>query len=123
VRTVKIYEPDGVQAPVTAGAVLGEVSLSFQGHEYGTVPLVANKGVELSMGEAIQDSVGSIFERIFGVPSDEEDNPSGSLRWLKWAVLGGIGIIVFYVILVIALNRRRRRRNMRASNYRGRKRY
>lgn len=112
-RRITIYEPEGVQAPVTAGAVLGEVRLTYQGHEYGVIPLIANISVERDTREAIQDGVGDVIDSIF--------TPGGSLSWIRWAVLCVIGITVLYILLAISLNRRRR--NMRASNYRGRKRY
>jgi D-alanyl-D-alanine carboxypeptidase (penicillin-binding protein 5/6) len=114
-RRVTVHSPDGIQAPVEAGTVLGEVRLTFQGHEYGTIPLVANISVERDTREAITDGVGDVIDSIF--------NPGGSLSWIKWAVLFIAGGAAAYVLLAISFNRRRRRRNMRASNYRGRKRY
>jgi D-alanyl-D-alanine carboxypeptidase (penicillin-binding protein 5/6) len=122
-RQITVFEPEGIRAPVEAGDVLGEVSLSYQGRDYGTVPLVADRSVEMDAREAIQDEVGNIIDKIFGTPSGEEDDLSGSLQWIKWAALGAGALILLYVAFVIMLNRRRRKRNMRSSNYRGKRRY
>jgi D-alanyl-D-alanine carboxypeptidase (penicillin-binding protein 5/6) len=114
-RRITVFEPDGVQAPVTAGTVLGEVRLIYGGRDYGTIPLVANKTVERDAREAIQDGVGDVIDNIL--------RPGGSLSWIRWALLCIVALAAIYILFVVALNKNRRRRNMRAANYRGRKRY
>jgi D-alanyl-D-alanine carboxypeptidase (penicillin-binding protein 5/6) len=106
-RRVTVYDAEGVAAPVEAGTVLGEVRLTYEGREYGVIPLVANKSVERDAREAIQDGITEIIMQ----------------DWIRWAVLGVVGIVGLYIMLLVTINSRRRRRNMRASNYRGRKRY
>ncbi|MDR0293634.1 MAG: D-alanyl-D-alanine carboxypeptidase [Oscillospiraceae bacterium] len=106
-RRVTVYEPEGVHAPVSAGDVLGEVRLSYQGHEYGTVPLLADRDVERDTREAIQEGIGDFI----------------SQDWIKWAVFSVVGLVALYILFAVALNRRRRARNMRSGNYRGKKRY
>lgn len=63
-RTIVIYsERDGktLKAPVAAGDVLGEITVSKNGVTYGTVPLVATVDVELSRGEFLRSSVRAFF--------------------------------------------------------------
>ena len=105
-RRIKIYEPEGVLAPVSAGDVLGEVTLSYQGHDYGTIPLLADRSVDRDNREMIQEELADFI----------------SQDWIKWAVLCAAAIAALYILLTVTLNRRRRRRNLRPSNYRGRKR-
>jgi D-alanyl-D-alanine carboxypeptidase (penicillin-binding protein 5/6) len=104
-----VYEPEGVQAPVAAGTALGEIRLTYPGREapYAVIPLVASISIERDTREAIQEGITDIITQ----------------DWIRWAILGIVGIAALYILLAVALNSRRRRRNMRASNYRGRKRY
>lgn len=63
-RDIVIYsERDGepLKAPVSAGDVLGEITVSKDGVTYGTVPLVATVDVELSRGEFLRSSVRAFF--------------------------------------------------------------
>ncbi|MDR1669426.1 MAG: D-alanyl-D-alanine carboxypeptidase [Oscillospiraceae bacterium] len=120
-RNVTVYSPDGIQAPVRKGDYLGELTLSYEGHEYGKVQLVAAMSVERDNLQATQDTVTGFFDKVFGSPT-EENPESGSLRWILWAVIGVIGLIVLYIVFVIALNVRRRR-SRRSYHYRGKKRY
>lgn len=63
-RDIVIYsERDGqpLKAPVSAGDVLGEITISKDGVTYGTVPLVATVDVELSRGEFLRASVRTFF--------------------------------------------------------------
>ncbi|MDR0325171.1 MAG: D-alanyl-D-alanine carboxypeptidase [Oscillospiraceae bacterium] len=106
-RRITVFEPEGVQAPVTAGTVLGEVKLSYQGHDYGTIPLLADRSVERDTREFLQSEIAEIISR----------------DWIRWVVISVAVVAALYILIAITLNRRRRMRNMRASNYRGRKRY
>lgn len=63
-RDIVIYsERDGepLKAPISAGDVLGEITISKDGVTYGTVPLVATVDVELSRGEFLRSSVRAFF--------------------------------------------------------------
>ncbi len=119
-KNVTVHSPEGVQAPVNKGDILGELKLSYEGHEYGKIPLLAALSVERDNLQATQDGVSDFFDKIFGSPSDGGE--SGSLRWILWVVIGVIVLIVSYVVFVIVVNVRRRR-SRRSYNYRGKKRY
>lgn len=63
-RDIVIYsERDGqpLKAPISAGDVLGEITISKDGVTYGTVPLIAAVDVELSRGEFLRSSVRAFF--------------------------------------------------------------
>lgn len=63
-RDIVIYsERDGetLKAPISAGDVLGEITISKDGVTYGTVPLVATVDVELSRGEFLRTSIRAFF--------------------------------------------------------------
>ena len=47
-RTVTIYNEGNVTAPITEGQVLGEITLSLNGKQYGTVKLLALNGLSQS---------------------------------------------------------------------------
>ena len=85
-----------VTAPVSAGQVLGEMSLRYQDKELGPIPLVANTSVSLSR-------VAYIKNEIHGVLSQS---------WVKWTFFGFVSILVLYFIFVIRYNivKRKRRR-------------
>ena len=64
-RRVTIYaEQDGggLQAPVSAGEVLGEVSITRDGVTYGTSPLTAATAVELSRAEYVKTQLRKTFD-------------------------------------------------------------
>ncbi len=66
VRTVTIYPTDGetegsLTAPVSAGQVVGEISVSLNGEVYGTSPLVTSTSVELSR---VQFMKGQLMETL-----------------------------------------------------------
>lgn len=61
-QTVTIYSEEedmAVKAPFDEGTVLGEVSVSLNGVEYGKTYLVANRSVDLSYAAAMFDSLMS----------------------------------------------------------------
>jgi D-alanyl-D-alanine carboxypeptidase (penicillin-binding protein 5/6) len=97
VRNVTIYSVDSgetLYAPVTAGDVLGEVTLTRGGVDYGTVLLVANTNIDLHRFEYIKTQLATALS-------------STAAR----AVLAGLlVIIVGYVALVIRYNVLRRKR-------------
>ncbi|MDR1693153.1 MAG: D-alanyl-D-alanine carboxypeptidase [Oscillospiraceae bacterium] len=120
-RSVTVYHPEGVQAPVVKGDLLGELRLSYEGHDYGTIPLMAALSVERDNIQATQDNVTDFIDKVFGTPT-AENSEAGSLRWILWAALGFVALLILYVVVTIVLNVRRRRRR-RSYNYRGKKRY
>lgn len=106
--------PETLQAPIEKGQVLGTISISCQGRNYGTVELVAATGLERSQLLYILDQLRQIF----------------SLLWVKLLLLA-----VILLLLILALRRAifgpsRSRRNRRSGPapkvyngaYRGRRR-
>ena len=93
---------DGVslQAPINAGDVLGEVSISLDGVNYGTVKLVAASSMELSKLNYIKTALLEFFTQ----------------SWVKITAIVLLVLFVLYIIAVILYRRRRRRyiRYMRA---------
>ena len=73
-----------VTAPVTAGEVLGEVSVLRDGQNFGTVKLVAAASVDLSRTQYIRSSI-------------EETTRSGSFRLISGLL---ILIVLFYLVMV-----------------------
>lgn len=92
-RDIVIYnERDGetLKAPISAGDVLGEITISKDGVTYGTVPLVATVDVELSRGEFLRSSVRAFFR-----------NPIVIL-----VLLVIVALIIGYVVLYIRYQKR-----------------
>jgi flagellar biosynthesis/type III secretory pathway M-ring protein FliF/YscJ len=59
-KDVTLYNTDdggSLKAPITAGEVLGEVSITGDGVNYGTVKLVAASGIELSRAQYIKSQI------------------------------------------------------------------
>ncbi len=80
--------PEEVEAPVEKGTVLGTVTVSCGGREYGTVELKTQAGVELDYFELYSSRMMKFFA-----------NP-----WL-WVILGGLLFIVAgYIFLAYRLN-------------------
>lgn len=109
-----IVLPQTLEAPIEKGQVLGTISISYQGRDYGTVNLVAATSLERSQWLSLLDQLHRIF----------------SLLWVRILLL-----VVVLVILVFSLRRAifgpSRRRNRRRGGgrsrtysgaYRGRKR-
>lgn len=110
----QITLPKTLEAPVQKGQVLGNISISYEGKDYGTVELVAATTLERSQLLYVLDQVQRIF----------------SLLWVKILLL-----VLILIILILVLRRaifgpsrpRRRRRRNRSSrtysgNYQGRRR-
>ena len=104
-QTVTLYT-DSVEAPVTKGQVLGEITLSYEGRDYGTLDLVALNDVERSELMYRIDRV----EQFIAQP------------WFKFAVIGVVAFVLFLIILITALTRKKRRRARSYSGYSGRRR-
>ena len=68
-KTLTIYGEEGsCQAPIDEGQVLGEMTVSLNGVEYGSTYLVANRSVDLSylqsMGAAIRNTLKNTWVRL-----------------------------------------------------------
>ncbi len=97
---------DSVEAPVAKGQVLGEITLSYKGREYGTLDLVAVNDVERS-------------ELMYRIDRAEKFIAQ---PWVKFAAAGIVAFILFLIILIAALTRKKRRRARSYSGYSGRRR-
>lgn len=104
-QTVNLFT-DSVEAPVSEGQVLGEITLSYDGREYGTLDLVALNDVERS-------------ELMYRIDRAEKFIAQ---PWVKVAAVGIVAFILFLIILISALTRKKRRRARSYSGYSGRRR-
>jgi len=96
-RNVTIYSVDRdrpLVAPVEAGDVLGEVTVTWQGKKYGPILLVANTSIELHRFEYIRIQVTDLLS-------------SPTARYVIWAL---VVLIAGYTALVIRYNVIRRKR-------------
>ena len=86
-------DAESVEAPVTEGQVLGKITLSYDGEEYGTLDLVALNDVARSELLYRIDRVEKFFA-----------NP--------WVKVTAVALILFILVLIIAcsIHRKRRRR-------------
>ena len=101
---------ESVEAPVTKGQVLGRITVSYQGQEYGSTDLVALTDVSLSMSLYRQKQLHDFF----------------SLTWVRIAAVV-LGVLVVVLILRFTIFRRSRRYGRSSSGshrsgYRGRRR-
>ena len=88
-----------LMAPISAGQKLGEVTLTKNGINYGTVNLVAASGVDLSRGEYLKAQI-------------QATTSSTAFKLIFWVV---ILILVAYIALVVSyrIRRARHRKAMR----------
>lgn len=109
-RTVTL-ESESVDAPISEGDVLGTMTISYDGTEYGTVPLLALSDVSAS----------------WLLTKEREVKDFIAQPWVKYAVAGIAALFVILFILIIALRSRRQRYRSRHSGrysstgYRGRR--
>ncbi|MCL2085166.1 MAG: D-alanyl-D-alanine carboxypeptidase [Oscillospiraceae bacterium] len=104
-RKTEIFDEGEIQAPISKGQILGEMTLAYRGHEFGVVPLITDFEVKRNESEYIRDIAKDFLAR-----------PE-----LWYAIYGAAGLIVLYIIIVIVYNLYRRR-NRIPGNYRGKKR-
>lgn len=106
-RTITFFA-ESVEAPVTRGQVLGQVTLSYNGVVYGTVDLLADEDVSESRLLVFQrDALEFVGSREF-----------------KLGLAAAGALIVLIIIVSLSVKKRRRRRNdsSRRGGYRGRRR-
>lgn len=85
IRIFALENGEKLKAPISAGEILGEVTLYREGISYGTVPLVSNAGVELSKIEYIKAALGGALDLI----------------WVKIILAALLLAILAYVVIVI----------------------
>lgn len=65
IRIFAFEKGEKLRAPISAGEILGEVTLYREGVSYGTVPLVSGAGVDLSKWEYIKAAFGGAMDLIW----------------------------------------------------------
>ncbi len=108
--------PEGpLEAPIQQGQVLGTISISYEGRNFGTVDLVAATSLERSKWLAILDKLQQLF----------------SMLWVKLALLAAVLILLVFCLrrAILGPSRKRRRdsrstprRHTYSGSYRGRRR-
>lgn len=105
-RTVESYQ-DSLVAPVEKGQVLGKVTLSYDGKEYGSLDLVAVSALPRSELLYNLDRIEAFFDQI----------------WVKAALLALILLVLILVVRFLVFGRRRPKGGYgrRRSSYGGRR--
>lgn len=85
---------ESLVAPVMAGEVLGEMKLSYNGVNYGTVKLVANSSIEISKMTYVKTQIKAVLNSF----------------WVKFALVVLGVFLLLYVAFVITYNIRRKKR-------------
>lgn len=98
-QKVELYS-DSVEAPVAEGQVLGKVTLSHDGKDYGSLDLVALNDVERSDLLYYIDRTEKFFAQ----------------TWVKVAI---VAMILFIIVLIVAINMRGKRKRRRNRSYVG----
>jgi D-alanyl-D-alanine carboxypeptidase (penicillin-binding protein 5/6) len=101
-RTITVFSEENgeeLTAPLEAGTVLGQITLTYNGNDFATIDLVANTSVSLLKAEYIKDQVKGTL----------------SQTWLRVVIGVILFIFLLYAFLVIRYNiiRRKRRRAAR----------
>lgn len=94
-QDIQLTYPDGVEAPVSKGQVLGTVTVSYQGRELGTTNLVAITDTARSEIAAQASSAKSFLSEYF------------------WILLIAVVVLIIVLYLVIGNIRRAQRRKRR----------
>lgn len=110
-REIVIYnERDGVHlnAPISSGQVIGEITVSYEGKILGTTKLVSNSSVDQSRFEYIKSIIFDSFK-------------TSTAKIIVALII--LAIIIYIFFMINGRKRRRRSRNKTASkNYIGRRR-
>ncbi len=98
IQDITYTSPEGVEAPIEQGQVLGHVTVTYQGHTLGSSDLVAITDIPRSAITAQKEETGSFL----------------AVNWWKILFFGLLGFVALYFALV-AFNRcrARKRRAMR----------
>ncbi len=95
--TVTLDQPNGVEAPVEAGQVLGTVTVRYQGQELGTVPIAAISSVERSGFLYYKQLIFDFLQT----------------HWVLLILLVVVLLMLFLLLRYAMVNRARRRRRRR----------
>ena len=91
-RSISVFE-EKLKAPIAAGTVLGEMTLSANGTVYGTVNLINSSDIELSKGEYLRQRVQEILSK----------------GWVITLIIIVLGFLLIYTILVVRYRRLRQK--------------
>ena len=87
-RDIVIYsERDGetLEAPIAAGTVLGEITLSLNGDVYGKTQLIAGSSVELSKTQYMKNQIAQVL----------------GMTWVKIVIVALVLALICYIALVV----------------------
>ena len=102
--------PEELEAPIQKGQVLGSISISYEGKDYGSADLIATTNLERSQLLYILDYIQRVFDQL----------------WVKILALVLILLVLVLVLRRMVFGSRRRRRyntpKTYSSSYRGRRR-
>lgn len=102
--------PESLEAPIEKGQVLGSISISYAGKDYGSADLIATTALERSQLVFILDHIQALF----------------SLLWVKLLLLAAILLLLLLVLRRMVFGPSRRKRynapKTYSASYRGRKR-
>ncbi len=87
----KIYDEGPLTAPVEKGAVLGEVTVTFNGQNYGTVNLIANTAVELDRAAYIGSEIMNTLRN----------------KYVRLTITVLVVLLILYIAFIIYYNIRR----------------
>ncbi len=93
-REISLYSEGELTAPVSAGEILGEVTLIYDGMTLGATKLIANTSVNLLRIEYMKSEIINLF---------------GSM-WMKLTLLLVVVIFILYAAFVIRHNRIRKKK-------------
>lgn len=102
-----VLDAESVEAPVEEGQVLGSITVSYEGLDYGTLPLVANAGVERSELLYRLDRIQKFFDQL----------------WVKIALVAAAVLIAALVLRRLLFGKRRASRGRGGYAYSGGSRY
>ncbi len=110
----EVLLPETLEAPIEKGQILGTISISYQGKDYGTVNLVASTSLERSQWLSFLDRLHRLFGQL----------------WVKLLLLAVVLIVLIFSLrrAIFGPSRRRNRRGGGGRNrtysgsYRGRRR-
>ena len=87
----KLYDEGPLTAPVEKGAVLGEVTVTFNGQNYGTVNLIANTAVELDRAAYIGSEITNTLRN----------------KYVRLTITVLVVLLILYIAFIIYYNIRR----------------
>lgn len=106
----RVELPEQLEAPIQKGQVLGSISISYEGKDYGSADLIATTTLERSQLLYILEKIQNLFDQL----------------WVKILILVLILLLLILVLRRMVFGPRRRKRyntpKTYSSSYRGRRR-